>query len=56
MKQTGILYHNFMNRPYRAYPNAATRRQVMDKILDRLLITACCFGSVITLAYLFFVL
>ena len=41
----------FMNRPYLNVPNAATRRQMLHLMVDRLLVGACCLG--LTTAILF---
>ena len=35
---------NKMDDPFAPYPNAATRREVIHKILDHLLIVASCAG------------
>lgn len=52
--KTAVIYANrFMNRPYISLPNAATRRQVLQKLLDRLLIGACCVGLATVLLFLF---
>ena len=42
MKTTAIC--RFLDRPYVSLPNAATRRQILQKALDLLLITAICAG------------
>lgn len=44
--------NNFWNQPYVPYPNAATRRQVLDKMIDRLLIAASCIGIVAVVMFL----
>ena len=41
----------FMNRPYLNLPNAATRKEVLHLLIDRLLVGACCLG--LTTAILF---
>lgn len=41
----------FMNRPYTNVPNAATRREMLHLMIDRLLVGACCLG--LTTAILF---
>ncbi len=35
---------NKMDYPYAPYPNAATRRELIHKILDHLLVVASCAG------------
>lgn len=35
---------NKMDYPLAPYPNAATRREIMHKVLDHLLIVASCAG------------
>ena len=35
---------NKMDYPYAPYPNAATRREIIHKVLDHLLIIASCAG------------
>ncbi len=42
---------SFMNRPYLNVPNAATRREMLHLMVDRILIGACCLG--LTTAILF---
>ena len=44
---------NKMELPFAPYPNAATRREVLHKVLDHLLIMASCAGiaSVILLMF-----
>lgn len=41
----------FMDRPYLNLPNAATRKEVLHLLIDRLLVGACCLG--LTTAILF---
>lgn len=51
--KTAIVYtQRFMNRPYVPLPNAATRRQVLHKLLDKILIGACCVGVTIGVMFL----
>lgn len=50
MKTT--VYHNPVNKPAVPYPNAATRRQLLDKFVDQLLIGA--IGVACVTALLFF--
>ena len=42
----------FLDRPYVPYPNAATRRQLLEKLLDLLLITAICAGVAACMVFL----
>ena len=35
---------NKMDYPFAPYPNAATRREILHKVLDHLLIIASCAG------------
>ena len=48
-----VCYHNtsFWNRPIVAKPNAATRRDVLNKLVDKLLLAASAAGIVVTLMY-----
>ena len=46
MKTAILCVQKFMNQPYIALPNAATRKQVLDRIVDKLLILVCCIGIV----------
>lgn len=41
----------YQKRNYIPYPNAATKKQVVEKILDRVLLSACGMG--ITAIFLF---
>lgn len=50
--KTATYRNNFWNQPYVPYPNAATRRQVLDKMIDRLLIAASCIGIVAVVMFL----
>lgn len=43
---------NFMNRPYVNVPNAATRREVLHMIVDRLMVVVCCTGLITAIAFL----
>lgn len=52
MKTAVIYAQSFMNRPYVPLPNAATRRQVMRKFLDGILVGACCVGLAVVLLFL----
>ncbi len=53
MKTAAVCYQTFWNRPLFNCPNGATRRQVLNKLLDRLLIIASCVGVCSILLYLF---
>ncbi len=43
---------NKMELPLAPYPNAATRREVLHKILDNLLILASCAGVAVIILFL----
>lgn len=54
MKTTAL--YRYLDRPVAPYPNAATWRQVLGKLLNLALITAICAGisaSLVFLAVLF---
>lgn len=40
MKQAMIYHTDYLSRPVVPYPNAATRRQLLNKFVDGLLIAA----------------
>lgn len=44
---------NKMELPFAPYPNAATRREILHKIVDHLLIVASCAGVAAALLLLF---
>ena len=44
MKNTMIKRKQPTTMPFLPYPNAATKRELLDKYIDRILITASCFG------------
>ena len=46
MFSTNICKADFWSEPHIPLPNAATRRQVLHKILDTALIAASCVGLV----------
>lgn len=51
--KAAILYaHRFMNRPYVDLPNAATRRQLLHKYVDQLLVCACGVGLTVAVLFL----
>lgn len=43
---------SFLNRPHLNVPNAATRREMLQLLVDRLLIGACCLGLTTALFFL----
>lgn len=45
MKTTAVYRSDFKMRPNLPYPNAATRREVLSKFLDLLLVAAIGAGS-----------
>lgn len=51
MKNT-VCKVSFMNRPWVPVPNAATRRQVLDRILETLMVvaTGAALGALLLLA------
>lgn len=52
--KTATAYYP-VSRPI-PFPNAATRRQLLQRLLDKLLMVACCFGitAMIMLALVLF--
>ena len=51
--KTAIVYaYKFMNKPYISLPNAATRRQVLNRIIDKLLVAVCCVSIVAGIIFL----
>ena len=52
MTTTNTRKTNFWSQPHIHLPNAATRRQVLHKILDTALITASCAGIVAIMLFL----
>lgn len=42
----------FMNRPFINVPNAATRREKLHDILDKMLIVVSCGGLITAIAFL----
>ena len=51
--KTAILYLNhYMNQPHIDLPNAATRRQIVKKHLDQLLLCASGVGIAVVLLFL----
>ena len=43
---------SFKNRPYVNVPNAATRREVLHQLVDRLMVVACCTGLITAIVFL----
>ena len=43
---------SFMNRPYVNIPNAATRREVLHRLVDRVMIMVCTLGLITAIAFL----
>lgn len=56
MKATMYYRSNSASRHSLPYPNAATRRQLLNKFLDLLLIAACGMGMAATVALLLIIL
>lgn len=51
--KTAILYFNhYMNQPHIDLPNAATRRQVLKKYLDQILLCVSGVGIAVTVLFL----
>lgn len=42
----------FMSRPYMNVPNAATRREMLHLMVDRIMVGACCIGLTTALFFL----
>ena len=43
---------SFMNKPYVNVPNAATRREVLHQIIDRIMILVSTFGLITAIVFL----
>lgn len=52
MKALTLHRHNAQYRPAPIYPNAATRHETVNKLLDRLLIGAMTVAAVVVLLFL----
>lgn len=52
MKAAVVYAQRFMNRPHVPLPNAATRRQLLKRFLDRFLVGVCCIGIVVAVLFL----
>ena len=51
--KTAIIYFNrYLSQPAISLPNAATRRDILQKALDRMLIAASCAGIVAIFLFL----
>lgn len=50
--KTTTVYQNPINRPAAPYPNAASRRKLLNKFVDQLLV--CAMGVACITALLFF--
>lgn len=50
--KSATAYTQAPSRPHIPYPNAATRREIMNKFLDNMLVAAMVFAAVT--AFLFF--
>ena len=47
-----MKHRTFMNKPFVNVPNAATRREVLHQMLDRVLVVASCMGLITAIAFL----
>ena len=52
MKTAIVELNHYLSQPVVPLPNAATRRQALQKVLDRMLIAASCAGLVAILMFL----
>ena len=52
MRTTALYQTDYANRPNLPYPNAATRRQLLNKFLDLLLMAALGIGAAAILLFL----
>lgn len=52
MKTTALYHADYANRPNLPYPNAATRRELVHKFLDLLLMGAMGIGSAAIVLFL----
>jgi hypothetical protein len=52
MKTTALYRTDYANRPNLPYPNAATRRELMHKFMDLLLMAALGVGAAAILLFL----
>lgn len=53
MKTATTRYSDFANRPNIPYPNAATRRQILDRFVDLLLMAGLGVGAAAILLFIF---
>ncbi len=52
--KTAIMHFNrYLSQPAVPLPNAATRREILQKVLDRMLIAASCTGIMAILLFFF---
>lgn len=51
MKTATMKQNHSTTMPFLPYPNAATKRELLDKYIDRILITASCIGSIAMIAF-----
>lgn len=52
MKTTTVYRSDYANRPHVPYPNAATRREVLNKFLDLLMMAALGVGAAAIILFL----
>lgn len=52
MKTAAIKHANYRNQPFLPYPNAATRQEALQKVVDVLLMGAMGIGSAATVMLL----
>ena len=52
MKATALYRSDYANRPHVPYPNAATRREILNKLLDLLTMAALGVGAAAILLFL----
>lgn len=52
MKTAVVFAQKFMNRPYIPLPNAATRRQLLNRYINSMLVGVCCAGIVVAILFL----
>ena len=52
MKRTTVYRSDYANQPHVPYPNAATRREVLNKFLDLLMMAALGVGAAAIILFL----
>lgn len=52
MKSNRLQNFKNITQPFAPYPNAATKREILNKAVDRLLIVASCIGAAAMLLFL----